>query len=307
MTPMTPYKPLLLSTEWAHFLNGMGASAFCRMARAMGFDQLDLGPSIMDDGLDGAALSELSIGSLHAPCFLPASALKGLTSFETELGALQPGLREEAIAAICHTIDLAQSLGIRAIAVHGGTLPSLAEASRRLVQLYDRGLCDSEEYARMREQVLEERGGTVEPHLAWALRSLKVIGEYAARAGVWVGLENRCEQSALPTYSDAEGLLDSLKQYPVGIWFDVGHAVVQENLGFLPHNRWLETFSDRIVGVHLHDVNGHTDHLPVGMGGVDWSSMIPRLPLSAVWVFEYSRQVDAGDVRRGLELVRDLL
>jgi len=277
------------------------------MAREMGFDLLDLGPAIMDDQLDGSALSELSIGSMHAPCFLPMSALKALTSFETELGSFTPELRQEAIAAVCHSIDLAQSLGIRPIAVHAGTLPSSAESSQRLVNLYDRGLRDTEEYERLRQQILDERASAVEPHLDLARQSLEVIGQYAAKAVVWVGLENRCEQSSLPTYSDLLALLDGLEPYPVGLWFDVGHAIVQENLGFLPHSRWLETFSDRIVGIHLHDVRGHMDHLPVGTGDVDWLSLIPRLPQEPVWVFEYSRHVDPEDVRRGLELVRSLL
>jgi hypothetical protein len=40
----------------------------------------------------------------------------------------------------------------------------------------------------------------------------------------------------------------------VSYWHDVGHAEVQQRLGFASHEGWLSQFKDRMVGVHLHDI-----------------------------------------------------
>jgi sugar phosphate isomerase/epimerase len=60
----------------------------------------------------------------------------------------------------------------------------------------------------------------------------------------------------------------------------------------LCHNDLLEAYSDEIIGIHLHDVRGHKDHLAPGQGGIDYQKIKPFLNSSiikilvGIWPFE---------------------
>jgi sugar phosphate isomerase/epimerase len=44
----------------------------------------------------------------------------------------------------------------------------------------------------------------------------------------------------------------------------------------------LRRFAGRMVGIHLHDIVGWRDHLPPGLGQVDWDMVARYLPAKAV-------------------------
>jgi sugar phosphate isomerase/epimerase len=87
----------------------------------------------------------------------------------------------------------------------------------------------------------------------------------------------------------------------VGYWHDVGHAQVLQNLGFGMHEEWLRRFAGRIVGVHLHDVVGVTDHLAIGLGKLDWDMVARYLPAGALRTCEFQPVNSPAEVAAALK------
>ena len=81
-------------------------------------------------------------------------------------------------------------------------------------------------------------------------------------------------------------LLDEVSEHLAGYWHDVGHAEVQQQLGFSFHEEWLLRFRDRMVGIHLHDIRGISDHRAPGRGNMNWEMIAKYLPRGIVKVCE---------------------
>ena len=119
-------------------------------------------------------------------------------------------------------------------------------------------------------------------------RSLLELAEHAAQRGVRLGLENRLRYHDIPLPDELDELLDLGLGDVVGYWHDIGHAQVLEHLGFQTHEEWLRRFAGpegRLIGVHLHDVVGVTDHLAAGLGQVDWEMVAGYFPVGIKVVY----------------------
>ncbi len=88
--------------------------------------------------------------------------------------------------------------------------------------------------------------------------------------GVRLGLENRYHYFDIPTPDEMSALLAMAEPDRLGFIYDVGHAMAMDRLGFFPNEVWLKRFGRRIIGTHLHDVIGISDHQAPGLGDVDF-------------------------------------
>jgi sugar phosphate isomerase/epimerase len=137
-------------------------------------------------------------------------------------------------------------------------------------------------------------------------RSLMELAEYAAQMGVRLGLENRFHYNEIPLPDELDDLLDLGGAEVLGYWHDVGHAQVLQHLGFGTHEEWLRRFAGpqgRVIGVHLHDVVGVTDHLAAGLGQVDWDMVARYLPAGALRTCEFQPFNSPQEVAAGLKLL----
>ena len=101
-----------------------------------------------------------------------------------------------------------------------------------------------------------------------------------------LGLETRFHFNEIPDMDEMAGLLDEVSERLVGYWHDVGHAEVQQQLGFSFHEEWLSRFKDRMVGIHLHDICDISDHHAPGNGNMNWEMVAKHLPQGIVKVCE---------------------
>ena len=129
------------------------------------------------------------------------------------------------------------------------------------------------EYGRTKEKIIRQRSSRVPPYLEAARKSLQELSKYSQQQGIILGLETRFHFHEIPNIDEMAELLDEMAGGPVGYWHDVGHAEVQQRLGFSLHEQWLSRYKHRMVGIHLHDVLGISDHRPPGKGDVNWSMM----------------------------------
>jgi sugar phosphate isomerase/epimerase len=147
------------------------------------------------------------------------------------------------------------------------------------------GNAQSSEFAELGERFAEERAEAAPPYVDALHRSLLELVEDAEDMGVRLGLENRDHYYEVPLPHEMEGLL-TLRPGTIEYWHDVGHCEKLREFGFYSQREWLERFSDRMIGIHLHDNDGVRDHLVPGSGTVDWKLISEFLPTEAIRTFE---------------------
>jgi len=103
------------------------------------------------------------------------------------------------------------------------------------------------------------------------LRFWPPLLERAARFGCMIALENIFERKT----ETLAALLNQLDSPQLGHCFDVGHWNLFSEL---PLSDWFSTLGPHLVHLHLHDNHGELDdHLPIGEGGIDFSSLFSQL------------------------------
>jgi len=158
---------------------------------------------------------------------------------------LTPGLREASVRELVESLETSKALGAEKAVLHPAHAAGLA---RRALELF-------------REHMRE---------------SLSTVLLAAQSLGVRVVLENMPPGAC--SLSEPEHFTDVFHRFPhLEMTLDLGHAHIdspgeQRNLAFI------ERFADRIGHVHASDNRGSSDdHLPVGVGGLDFPRVIRAL------------------------------
>jgi sugar phosphate isomerase/epimerase len=148
--------------------------------------------------------------------------------------------------------------------------------------------------------MIKTRQELVEPCIAAVKKSLFELLAYAGNSGICLGLENRYHFFDLPSPDEMALFLDLADSDQLGFIYDTGHAHAMDRLGFYPHNEWLQRFSDRIIGTHLHDAIGIQDHLAPGLGEINFITVANSLPNNAFRTLEIKSLHSIEEVRKGL-------
>jgi sugar phosphate isomerase/epimerase len=236
----------------------------------------------LDYRLTAARLRELSpllrtagmaVVSLHNFCPIPP-VLRG-TRGGGDLFSLsdpEPELRRTAVYWTEKTLEQAHELEAGAVVLHCGAVAFEHEEERWHALVRD-GLRDSEPTRAFIERKLGELRRRKGPYLDALLFSLDRLVRAAERLGVVLGLENRFHYHELPGPEDYGRVFGAFDGGPLGYWHDMGHAHAAEVRGSGGGQGLLSTFASRLVGIHVHDAAGFSDHLPPGEGEVDFGSL----------------------------------
>ncbi len=300
--PVVP--PLSLSTMWAQG-RFKHMAEFVAKARELGFTHVEASSSLSREMLDELMETSVPISSVHAPC--PASvSSRGIPVASLSLSSTDAAERREAVRAVKRTIDIASRTGARAVIIHLGEVPVDAGLEDKLRSLFREGLVGSEVYVKAREQLIAERSSRAARYLEQAVRSLDELSEYGELAGIRLGLENRLHFREIPDINEMAALLARVEGSTVGYWHDVGHAEVQQRLGFNRHEEWLRCFGPRMIGIHLHDVTGISDHGVPGRGDVDWGMIVKYLGQDVIRTCEINQGNDEGLVREAVPFLEKM-
>ncbi len=292
---------IALSTMWA-IGQFPGLPDFFDAGRGLGFTRFELNHAIDSAMLDGLELNG-TIASVHEPCpaDLSTAALKERNWL---ISAPDEEDRRQGMLAVRRSIDLAHELGVRAVIVHPGRVDMDRAYESTLVKLYHQGKSDQPEYVQARERFVAARAAQGEVNMRSVRRSLIELAEYAAPKDVRLGLENRYHYQEIPLPDELDDLLNLGCGETVGYWHDVGHAQVLQHLGFGTHEEWLRRFAGpqgRVIGVHLHDVVGLSDHLAAGLGQIDWDMVARYLPPNVLRTCEFQPFNSPQAVAAGLK------
>jgi sugar phosphate isomerase/epimerase len=283
-----------LSTMWAKGRFSHMAE-FTTKAKELGFTHIEANASISPQMLSELIETTVPISSIHSPCPAVLSS-RGVPVTSLSLSSLDEGERMETVGFTKKTINLAASVRARAIVLHMGEVPIDLTLQDRLHQLYNKDHTRTTEYSQVKEELIYQRISHALPHLGAARKSLQELSEYSRQKGIMLGLETRFHIHEIPNIDEMAALLNEVPESLVGYWHDVGHAEVQQQLGFSLHEEWLSRFKDRMVGIHLHDILGISDHQAPGKGNMNWEMVAKYLPPGIVKVCEIGEWNDEEQI-----------
>jgi len=302
-----------LSTMWAvqaRFERDL--PAFLTRAGELGFPGVEINHS-MDAAQAGAILAAGRAGltritGVHGPAPLERHPTRG-ENRGLNLASTDEAERALSVEYHLRSIDLAAEAGAPVVVVHlGGVGSRLLDGERRLRSMYERRPQLRDEWDATVDSTLRERASKAGPWLEAARRSLAELAAVAEQRGVTLGVETRLHYHEIPLPQE---LAEMLAGYPVtvaGYLHDVGHAEVHDRLGVTDRSAWWDLLGPRLVGLHLHDVRGLTDHRAPGNGDVDFRWLAARIaeanPLAGR-TFEIDQRESDEDVVRGLALLRE--
>jgi len=254
-----------------------------------GFREIELEYRITGDTFKGIkqflkASKDVKIVSVHN--FFPIPEIHETGGADIfHFSAEETEERSLAVKYAIKTIQIASDLGARAVVLHLGRV-HMDTLSLELFSLYDAGMTSSGEYISKLDEIRMLRDRKKGKTLDMMLLSMDEIQNAAEKYDVNIGIENRYFFEESPSFEEMGAIFDKFGGERIGYWHDAGHAQVQENLGFVRVKDLLSAYGKFLVGFHLHDVKGHSDHHVPGIGEVDFELLKKYIKKDTVKILE---------------------
>ena len=290
-----------LSTMWSADQEMPFSETFA-LARKLGFVSFEFSNKVTPRLYQEWDRNKYYVATLHDPC--PSEfGYTELKKRDISLSSLDEIHRVKAVDNLKRSIDLAVRLGSRSVVVHCGSIHCDHSRDTTIREWYLQGKSGTPEYILLQQDYIADRDQHKQLHLNQVLRSLEEMIAFARGSGIFIGLENRNRYHDLPLPDEMETLLHLCDEPWLGFQYDVGHAHNLEVLGMVGKGEWLLRFHRRLIGMHLHDVNGLQDHLAPGMGEIDFSSLSPYLRDGVLQTLEVSPDCTTDQIAHGLEVL----
>ena len=272
---------------------------FFEKGREQGFSRFELNYAVPPDDFSTINFNRFYISTLHNPC--PAIRnMKDLERQDCLLSSLDKNSQQIAIDLLKNTIDTAYHLGARSIVIHPGLIKCDHSLDDELRKLYKAGKQNSKQYQDIKQRLILDRKEKSAPHLDALTNALVEIVRFADGSNLMLGIENLLAYYEMPSFDELAHLLNEFQQSWFGWQLDLGHIIIQENLGLESLSEWLTVFGKQMVGVHFHDVIGLVDHMAPGTGNIDFDRLGPFIPPYAQLTVEVRSDVAEKDVFNSL-------
>jgi sugar phosphate isomerase/epimerase len=278
-----------------------------REIRELGFDYAELSHgiriSLLPGILEAVDAGEMKISSLHNFCPLPMGvnhAAPNIFKFSSD----DARERENAFRHTLKTIETAARVKASLVVLHMGAV-EMKDYTDKLKDMVAEGKRESPKYEKLCEEVLQKREERKERYVRHAYDMLKRLVAEAEPRGIKLGIENREAVEEIPFESDYPLFFKEFTSPSVVYWHDTGHAQIKENLGFIHHFMHLDSFSDRLYGFHVHDVEyPGRDHRAPGTGMIDFAGLKGLVKPQHLKVFEFSPNLTVEQARQGVDHIK---
>lgn len=299
--------PLSLSTHWNASRHASG-EAMVEEILSLGLNLVELGYDLRQELVPGVkamiAQGAVRVTSVHNFCPIPVGAMRGHPEIYTP-GAEDRREREYAVTHISKTLRFAAEVGAKAVVCHSGNI-DMPRYSMDLIRMAAHGEQYTEAYESLKLKAQLLRDKRAPRQLAGLEESLEKLIPVVRETGVVLALENLPTWEAIPTELESEQLMRRFGGEGIRLWWDIGHAKIRDNMGFINSRRWLERLAPHIVGCHIHDVEPPGgDHLMPPHGNIDFNALSEWMHTDILRVLEPAPGTSLEDMTRGLALLRE--
>jgi sugar phosphate isomerase/epimerase len=301
---------LVLSTSWNAFRCTDGTSLINEI-KALGFKGVELSFNLTSSMVKSVEKlvreGSIRVPSVHNFCPIPEGVQRqaALPDYYS-MSSRDEDQRAHAVRQAKITIDTAARLNSNAVVLHCGRV-EIPDRTTDLIALYNEGRKTSHEFSALRDEIAKQRNGLKKGFLDNTLRSLDELNTYAASRSIKLGIETRYYFREIPFLDEIGLILDTFKGSQVYYWHDTGHAQVMENLGFITsHEEFLKNYGPRMLGIHLHDISGCSDHRPPGTGEFDFRRIKAYVTDSTIKVMEAHHPATASQLIKAAEYLDNL-
>ncbi len=156
--------------------------------------------------------------------------------------------------------------------------------------------------------MIEERQAKKDPYFSAIVKSLRELVAYAEGIDIKICIENRYYFREIPNFRELGVFFELFSASKhLFYWHDVGHAQVRENLGFEKHLDYLNSYADKIFGIHLHDTQGACDHMVPGDGDFNFSLLKPYLKKNTIKVIEVHQPASGKAIMSSIDYLIKLI
>lgn len=298
-----------LSVSWNAF-RYEDAEAMLAEVLALGFKEIELSFNLTVSQVEVIAAylgpHGISVRSLHNYCPIPDGLARKVALPDCySLSSLDEEERSLAVRFTKRSIDTAERLSAQAVVLHCGRV-EIPDRMRDLVNLYEKGLKDSQEFRQLRQDIIRQRKETKGKFFEQALRSIDELERYARRKNISLGIETRFYYREIPEFEEIGIILEKFRGSKVCYWHDTGHAQVMELLGFMRHEDFLEAYSGSLGGIHIHDALGCDDHRAPGKGEIDFLKLKPYIKKDTIKVIEAHHPATGDDLKSAKKLIEGI-
>lgn len=294
--------PLSLSTRWNAGRHHAG-EAMLEEILALGLGAVELGYDLRAELIPGVkamvASKAVRVDSVHNFCPVPVGAPRPHPEIYTPAS---PDRRERefAVVHISRTLRFAAEMGAKVVICHSGNV-DLPRFSFDLVRLAERGGQFGEPYEALKLKAQVARDKKAPRQLEYLADSLQKLTPVVRETGVRLALENLPTWESIPSELEAEQLMRRFFDEGISLWWDIGHAQVRENLGFINASRWLRRLAPYLAGMHIHDVTPPgQDHLMPPRGQIDFPALAEYAKQDMVRVLEPAPDTDAAHIAEAI-------
>ena len=280
------------------------------MARNFGFEYVELHHSLsilaVQQIYKAQQEGRIKVSSLHNFCPEPHRSATVRTGPDVySLASPYTRERQSALKYTKKTLDFARMFGAKAVVLHCGKV-NMRNFTKKLVAIKHVEGTKTKRYTKTLNKWMRKRTRKRQKYLDMLLSSLSELNEIAVKTGIDLGVETRYYFNEIPFFDEFRIIFDEFKGGNVHYWHDVGHVQMYEELDVIPHERFLETYGDEMIGIHLHDIVGILDHKPPLMGEFDFMRLKPFLKKEHIKVLEAFTPATDAEWMRGIKYLRHI-